>query len=144
MEDNPIVSIVTPSYNQAQFLEATILSVLSQDYPHIEYIIIDGKSDDNTLKITQKYHSQIDQIISAPDQGVYDAMNKGFKLAKGKYVLYINAGDGLCDLSILEKINDLFKDSADVVYGETNILNEAREMIGTRSQLTSRKLPDQL
>ena len=74
----PKISIVTPSYNQGQYLEDTILSVISQGYPNLEYVIIDGGSTDNSVEIIKKYEEHLTYWVSEPDNGMYDAINKGF------------------------------------------------------------------
>lgn len=89
----PLVSIVTVVFNGEKELETTILSVIEQSYNHIEYIIIDGDSQDNTLDIIQKYEAKIDYWRSEPDSGIYDAMNKGIKAATGQIIGLINCGD---------------------------------------------------
>ena len=89
----PLVSVVTPVFNGERYLEETILSVLNQDYDNIEYIIIDGGSTDGTQAILKKYDDRIDYWISEPDNGIYDAMNKGIRLAKGELVGIINSDD---------------------------------------------------
>jgi glycosyltransferase involved in cell wall biosynthesis len=89
----PLISIVTPSFNQGRFLEKTIRSVLLQDYPNIEYIIIDGKSSDNSIAIIEKYAKWIDYWISEPDMGQAHAINKGFALSNGQILGYINSDD---------------------------------------------------
>ena len=88
-----LVSIVTPSFNQGQFLERTIQSVLNQDYPQIQYIIIDGGSTDNSLEIIRRYQSRVDCWVSEPDRGQTDAINKGFAEAKGEILSWINSDD---------------------------------------------------
>ena len=92
-ENKPLVTIVTPSYNQGQFIEETILSVLNQTYNNIQYIIIDGDSTDGTKKVLDKYKNRVDVIISEKDKGQTDAINKGFKLAKGELVGWLNSDD---------------------------------------------------
>ena len=79
------ISIITVSYNSEKFIESCINSLLSQSYKNVEYIIIDGASKDNTLNIIKKYSDQISVIVSEPDQGIYDAMNKGIKKSRGDY-----------------------------------------------------------
>ena len=89
----PRISIVTPSFNQGEFIEETINSVLDQKYPNLEYIIIDGGSSDHTVSILKKYESQISYWISEPDQGQAHALNKGFSLATGDICGYLNSDD---------------------------------------------------
>ena len=89
----PKISIVTPSYNQGQFIEETIRSVLLQGYPNLEYIIIDGGSTDNSVEIIKRYSPQLTYWVSAPDNGHGNALNKGFSLAKGEIMAWINSDD---------------------------------------------------
>jgi len=95
MLNRPLVSIITVTYNAADSIEATIKSVINQGEPKHEFIIIDGGSSDGTIKIIEKYREHIDHWISEPDSGIYDAMNKAIKIAKGTYLYFINAGDVL-------------------------------------------------
>jgi len=93
MNKDILITIVTPSYNQGQFIEATILSVLNQTHKNIQYIIVDGGSTDQTMEVVNKYKDQIDIIIHEKDKGQTDAINKGFKLAKGELLGWINSDD---------------------------------------------------
>lgn len=93
IEGKPFISIITVTFNAGQYLEKTVQNVINQHYDNIEYIIIDGSSNDDTLKIIEKYEDHIDYWISEIDNGIYDAMNKGIDLARGKGLLFLNAGD---------------------------------------------------
>lgn len=127
----PLLTVITVVYNNAQHIERTINSVINQTYPHIEYLIIDGKSIDGTLEIIEKYKENIHKVISEPDKGIYDAMNKGLKLAKGDYVLFMNSGDEIYDK---ETVAQVFKDQAyaDIYYGETEMIDENLQGQGQR------------
>lgn len=89
----PLISIITVSYNSVKTIEQTILSVINQNFKDYEYIIIDGGSTDGTIDIIKKYQNQISFWISEPDGGIYDAMNKGLKLAQGKFISLLNSDD---------------------------------------------------
>ena len=122
----PKVSIVTPSYNQAAFIERTMLSVLHQDYPNVEYIVVDGDSTDDTGKILEKYSDKISHLIIEPDEGQTDALNKGFKLATGEIVAYINSDDCYAGPSVVSSAVNAFQDNdgIDLVYGKRHFINE--------------------
>ncbi len=137
------LSIVTVCYNAELIIEQTILSVLNQTYDSIEYLIIDGGSSDGTLELINKYRKSITKIVSEPDSGIYNAMNKGLSMASGDFILFLNAGDTLENEIVVSEIMK-HSEQAGVIYGETHLINENGEILGTRSQLTTRKLPDQL
>ena len=98
------VSIITITYNSAETIEDTIQSVLSQDYPNVEYIIVDGASKDSTLEIVERYRSSISKIISERDKGIYDAMNKGVTLATGDVIGILNSDDFYADRKVISDI----------------------------------------
>jgi glycosyltransferase involved in cell wall biosynthesis len=122
-----LVSIITPSYNQGIYIEDAILSVKNQTYPHIEHIIVDGASTDNTLEILKRYEDVYNlRWISEPDQGQTDAVNKGFKLAQGEIIGWINSDDALFDIRTIRTVVQYFKlhDKVDVIYGDAVRIDE--------------------
>lgn len=112
------VTIITVTYNAQDCLEQTILSVINQTYPNIEFIIIDGDSSDKTIDIIKKYESHIDLWISEKDQGIYDAMNKGIEFANGEWINFMNAGDLFADKDTISKVFDKDYLSYDYIYGD--------------------------
>lgn len=112
------VTVVTAVLNDAGHIEQTILSVISQTNIEIEYIIVDGGSKDGTLELIGKYKDKISLLISEPDRGVYDAMNKGIKYSTGDFVYFLNSGDVLLNPSILSKIKlEELKERNAIIYG---------------------------
>ena len=91
--EKPLISIITVVYNGEKYIEQTIKSVLNQSFKNFEYIIIDGKSDDSTLNIINKYKNKIDIILSQKDKNLWDAVNKGIRLSKGEIIGWISADD---------------------------------------------------
>ncbi|MCE5308261.1 MAG: glycosyltransferase [Acidobacteriales bacterium] len=121
----PIVTIVTPSYNQAQFIRATIESVLSQDYPHIEHIIMDGGSTDGTASIVKEYASRL-TWISEKDRGQSHAINKGFRMARGEIVSWLNSDDIILPGAVSKAVAAMQRDPClGAVYGEGYQIDEA-------------------
>ncbi len=124
MIEKPLVTIVTPSYKQAHFLEETILSVLNQDYPNIEYIIIDGGSQDGSVDIIRKYENRLAYWVSEPDRGMTDAINKGWERATGEYIGWINSDDLLLPGAVSEAVAFLDKNSnVGFVFGNIFIID---------------------
>ncbi|GAA3784236.1 hypothetical protein GCM10022271_15740 [Corallibacter vietnamensis] len=113
----PKISIVTPSYNQGDFIEETITSVLAQQYPNLEYIVIDGGSTDNTLAILKKYDKQITYWVSEPDQGQSDAINKGFAKATGTIFGWLNSDDYLLPKALFHIANANWQPDIGAVVG---------------------------
>ncbi|WP_029281150.1 glycosyltransferase family 2 protein [Pedobacter sp. R20-19] len=127
----PKLTVITIVYNNVRDIERTITSVLKQTYKNIEYIIIDGKSTDGTLAIIAQYKERISRIISEPDKGIYDAMNKGLALATGDYILFMNSGDEIYDEQTVEDVFDSAP-GADIYYGETEMFNDNWKSLGRR------------
>ena len=127
----PLVSIVTPSYNQAHYLESTICSVLSQDYTNIEYIIVDGGSTDGSVEIIRRYSDRLAWWISEKDRGQTDAINKGFTHAKGEILAWLNSDDTYEKNAVKEAVAFLQEHTEiGMVYGNANFIDENGHMIG--------------
>lgn len=113
------VSIITATYNAGKTLESAILSVINQTHPHIEYILIDGGSTDQTLTIAETYKPFIHHFVSEPDKGIYDALNKGIKMATGDVIGFLHADDLLDDDTTVQNIVEEFeRTKADAIYGD--------------------------
>ena len=122
----PSFSVITVTFNAESCLEGTIQSVQEQTYPNLEYIVIDGGSKDGTSQIILQYKDFITTWISEPDQGLYDAMNKGMKYATGDYLCFLNAGDQFYDSRTLQKMVDSLdgmSELPDVLYGHTALVD---------------------
>jgi glycosyltransferase involved in cell wall biosynthesis len=127
----PLVSIVTPSYNQGRFLEYTIRSVLEQDYPRMEYIIIDGGSTDESVEIIRRYADQMSYWISQPDEGQTDAINKGFAIAQGDILAWLNSDDVYRPSAVTEIVAYMQSHpEIGMVYGDADYINSDGETIG--------------
>ena len=142
------LSIITITYNAEQFLERTIQSILAQTDQDFEYIIVDGKSKDGTLQIASTYKNRVNQLISEPDKGLYDAMNKGLKVATGDFVWFMNAGDEINDKEAVSRMKNVARESfpvnIDILYGDTYFVNNEGEIQGLRSEITPHRLPKDL
>lgn len=123
---SPKFSIITVTYNAGEVIEDTIQSVITQTYHHVEYIIVDGASKDDTLTIIDRYREKIQTVVSEPDKGLYDAMNKAIGLASGDYLCFLNAGDRFHEDDTLQQMVHTIngKELPDVVYGQTAIVDK--------------------
>ncbi len=126
----PKLSVITIVYNNVRDIERTMLSVLNQTYPSMEYLVIDGGSNDGTLDILKKYEGRLGKLISEKDKGIYDAMNKGLAMATGDYVLFMNSGDEIYEPDTVEKV--FTETDADIYYGETEMYDENWKSLGQR------------
>jgi len=135
----PLLSVITVVYNNQRDIERTIKSVINQDYYNIEYIVIDGGSSDGTLDIIHKYKEQISTLISEKDSGIYDAMNKGLRVATGDYVLFMNSGD---EIFASDTVTRVFSSTAnaDIYYGETEMFDDDWNSLGQRRHIAPSRL----
>lgn len=131
--EEPLFSIITITFNAEKELPPTLDSVSRQTFHDFEYLIIDGKSSDNTVKIAQDSGISM-RMISEPDKGLYDAMNKGMRKAKGKYLIFLNAGDAFHSPETLSEIATTAEANGypGIVYGQTQLVNSSREFVGMR------------
>lgn len=113
------ITVITVCYNAVGFIEDTILSVVNQTYDNIEYIIIDGGSTDGTVDLIRKYDDKIDCWVSEPDKGIYDAMNKGIKIATGDFINFMNAGDTFFSNAVISCLVPQIERDSTIVYGDT-------------------------
>jgi glycosyltransferase involved in cell wall biosynthesis len=128
--DSIKISIITVTYNAAHTIERCIRSVATQNYPNVEYIIIDGQSTDHTALIINKYQNNIHTYISGPDKGIYDAMNKGVALATGNVIGMLNADDFFVDDEVLSEVAKAFtQPDIDAVYGDINFVNRHDKVV---------------
>jgi len=139
-------SIITVVFNGRALLPGTVESVRRQTYTGIEYLIVDGGSTDGTVDLIREYAAGMPNLrwISEKDRGLYDAMNKGLRMATGEFVWFLNCGDHLHAPDTVEKIAALVGSETDVLYGDTLLMNDAREPAGLMSELGTRPLPNRL
>lgn len=134
---NLCITVVTVTFNAAEHLEETILSILDQDYPYIQYIIIDGGSTDGTLDIINRYRKRISYTTSEPDRNLYDGMNKGSRAATGDLTIFMNAGDRFFSHDTVSRVVALADPTADLIYGHC-----VKIVSGFLHPLRPGKLPD--
>lgn len=130
----PLFSVITVTYNAEKELPATLKSVREQNFDSYEHLIIDGASSDSTLKIARDGAPESQTLVSSPDRGLYDAMNKGLDIAKGDYVVFLNAGDTFHSPDTLRLIADKIMDNdfPGVVYGQTDLVDSSRRRVAGR------------
>ncbi len=135
MSNKPLFSIITVTYNAQDVIEPTLRSVQSQSYKNFEYLLIDGASKDATVKKTTDSGINFAHLVSEPDKGLYDAMNKGMSLATGEYLCFLNAGDTFHSSDTLQRIAEVVEKCAsrpDVLYGETAVVDSNRQFVRMR------------
>jgi len=120
----PKITVVTPSYNQGQFIEETILSVLNQDYPNLEYIIMDGGSTDETVEIIKKYEDRLTFWESKKDNGQADAINKGFSMSTGDIICWLNSDDCFIQGALWYAASEINTDKCEIIFGNCFHYNE--------------------
>jgi glycosyltransferase involved in cell wall biosynthesis len=132
---SPKISVITPSYNQAQYIEATISSVLGQSYPMLEYLVVDGGSTDGTLDILRRYEERLNWI-SEPDEGQAQAINKGFKRSTGEIITWLNSDD-LHLPEALHRVSEFFNQHPEinVVYGDYHLINSRGQVVLQKQEI---------
>lgn len=138
------LSIITITYNAEEFLERTLESIAAQTDQDFEYLLIDGASRDGTLAIAARYRDRINVLISEPDKGLYDAMNKGQARASGTYVWFMNAGDEIAEPDAVAKLKGLMRENPDVIYSDTLMTDHSGAVLGLRSERMPHKIPEAL
>lgn len=142
------ISVITVAYNDPEGLSLTIKSVLEQTFENIEFIVVDGGSSSKSQEVLQRYRSHFTCCISEPDQGIYDAMNKGLELVSGDWVIFLNAGDTFYKNSTVKDLHHLFEEHIDVVFGKSLTKFDEYSVIryedfgATTSSFYKRKLPN--
>ncbi|MDH3648417.1 MAG: glycosyltransferase [Saprospiraceae bacterium] len=140
----PKISVITVVFNSRDLLQGTIHSVRDQTLEDLEYVVVDGKSTDGTKELITANLDVIDVWISEPDDGIFDAMNKGLQLASGEFILFLNAGDHLHRPDVLVEVFQKVDDSIDIAYGQTLMVDADRNATGLRSDVTPHLLPQNL
>ena len=128
----PLISIITVTFNARDVLEPTIRSVISQSFQNYEHIIVDGGSTDSTLELASRYTNPRLEIHSKPDKGIYHGMNRGLKFARGKYVVFLNAGDRFASADTLKRYAEAAASDPDIIYGDTVIVDESGNILRPR------------
>lgn len=128
----PLFSIITVTWNAAQVIAPTLRSIKEQSYTNYEYIVMDGASKDNTLELVHEAGIMGTRIFSERDNGLYDAMNKSIDCARGRYLIFLNAGDAFASGDVLARLADKATGNPGVIYGQTQLVNAERKVVGKR------------
>lgn len=136
----PLFSIITVTWNAAEMIGPTLQSVQRQTFSDYEMLIIDGASSDDTLNIVNAASIASLRVFSEPDKGLYDAMNKGIARARGRYIIFLNAGDAFADDTVLARLALFKSDNPGVIYGQTQLVNAQRRVVGKRHLTAPRHL----
>jgi len=137
---DPLFSIITVTWNAASVIAPTMQSVQRQTSSDYEMLIIDGASTDDTLSIVRRASIAGLRVFSEPDRGLYDAMNKGIARARGRYLIFLNAGDAFADDTVLARLALLTSTNPGVIYGQTQLVNKNREVVGMRHLRAPKRL----
>ncbi len=137
---DPLFSIITVTWNAAAVIAPTVESVRRQTSTDYEMLIIDGASTDDTLSIIREASVASLRVFSEPDKGLYDAMNKGIARARGRYLIFLNAGDAFADEAVLARLARLAAKNPGVIYGQTQLVDEARNVVGMRHLTAPKQL----
>lgn len=136
----PLITVITVCYNASATIGRTASSVLEQDFADFEHLVIDGASRDDTLSKARRYGVKEMRIISEPDRGLYDAMNKGLDAARGKYVIFLNAGDKFHSPQTLSEYAAAIEEDTDIVYGDTVLVDDFGTYLGPRHHSAPERL----
>ncbi|MET0117871.1 MAG: glycosyltransferase family 2 protein [Sedimenticola sp.] len=127
---SPLVTIITAVFNNASSVEDSLRSVLSQSYPNIEYIVVDGGSTDGTVDVVRGYQDEIDRFVSEPDEGIYDALNKGIRMSEGDVIGILHSDDLFCDENVVQDVMDRITSSeADICFSDLVIVDKSSNKI---------------
>ena len=140
MDKAPLISVITVTFNAEKEIDSTLNSLKRQSYQDFEHIVIDGDSKDSTVSKIRDARLPNSVILSEPDRGLYDAMNKGLRLASGKYVIFLNAGDAFFDDETLARYKQAAQSDYDIIYGDTWVVDENNKILKPRHLSVPEKL----
>lgn len=136
----PLFTIITVTYNAESVIDVTLGSVRNQTFSDFEHLIIDGASTDGTLTKVRTCRIPKARVVSEPDKGLYDAMNKAIDMAYGKYLIFLNAGDAFCGKDALQRMADAANTDPDIIYGQTQLVDDSGNVLGARHLTAPKRL----